>query len=82
MSEEFSFKDWASQGIEGVRSKIHLPKTGVLPVELLDKQLWRLRQFEAAHDLIALANHALQWRPDCTTRDCRIPEAESLRPNP
>jgi hypothetical protein len=33
MSEEFSFKDWASQGIEGVRSKIHFPKTGLVPAE-------------------------------------------------
>lgn len=31
MSEEFSFRDWASQGLEGVRSKVHLPAGKLLP---------------------------------------------------
>ena len=31
MSEEFSFRDWAAQGLEGVRSKVHLPEAKLLP---------------------------------------------------
>jgi hypothetical protein len=31
MSEEFSFRDWASQGLEGVRGMVHLPKGRIVP---------------------------------------------------
>jgi hypothetical protein len=33
MSEEFNFRDWASEGVEGVRSKmkLHLPGGDLLP---------------------------------------------------
>ena len=31
MSEEFSFRDWVSQGIEGMRGKVHLPEHRILP---------------------------------------------------
>jgi hypothetical protein len=33
MSEEFSFRNWASRGLEGVRSKVHMPKGKILPEE-------------------------------------------------
>jgi hypothetical protein len=31
MSEEFSFRDWVTQGIEGMRSMVHLPEHKILP---------------------------------------------------
>jgi hypothetical protein len=31
MSEEFSIRDWAKQGAEGVKSKIRFPETSILP---------------------------------------------------
>ena len=31
MSEEFSIRDWAKQGAEGLRSKIHIPEASILP---------------------------------------------------
>ena len=33
MSEEFSFRNWASEGIKGARSKVHLPKASIVPKE-------------------------------------------------
>jgi hypothetical protein len=33
MSEEFSFREWAKQGAEGLRSKIHLPEANLIPDE-------------------------------------------------
>ena len=33
MSEEFSIRDWAKQGVEGLRSKIRFPEAGLLPDE-------------------------------------------------
>ena len=31
MSEDFSFRDWVTEGIEGMRSKAHLPERRILP---------------------------------------------------
>ena len=31
MSEEFSFRNWASEGMQGIRSKVHLPRGKMLP---------------------------------------------------
>ena len=31
MSEEFNFRDWASQGLEGVRGKVRFPEAKILP---------------------------------------------------
>lgn len=31
MSEEFKLGDWVSEGVQGVRNKIHLPETGLIP---------------------------------------------------
>ena len=33
MSEEFNFRDWASQGLQGMRQRahLHLPKAKILP---------------------------------------------------
>ena len=31
MSEEFNIRDWAKQGAEGIKSKIHFPDAGLLP---------------------------------------------------
>ena len=36
MSEEFSFRNWASEGIKGARSKVHLPKASIVPKEFQD----------------------------------------------
>ena len=33
MSEEFSFREWAKQGAEGLRGKIRLPETQIMPDE-------------------------------------------------
>ena len=33
MSEEWSLKNWLSQGATGVRSAVHLPTSGLLPGE-------------------------------------------------
>jgi hypothetical protein len=33
MSEEFSIRDWAKQGAEGLRSKIRVPEASILPDE-------------------------------------------------
>jgi len=31
MSEEFSIRDWAKQGAQGLRSKVRIPQTQILP---------------------------------------------------
>ena len=36
MSEEFSFRNWAAEGIKGARSNVHLPKAGIVPDEFRD----------------------------------------------
>lgn len=33
MSEEFSIREWAREGVEGMRSKIQLPKANLIPDE-------------------------------------------------
>jgi hypothetical protein len=33
MSEEFSVRDWAKEGVQGVKSKIHMPEAGLIPEE-------------------------------------------------
>lgn len=48
MSEEFSVRDWAKQGAEGLRSKIHLPETSLLPDEFKSHMRTSRREFLVA----------------------------------
>jgi hypothetical protein len=48
MSEEFSFRDWAKQGAEGLRSKIHFPETGLMPDEFVNHMRSSRKEFLAA----------------------------------
>jgi hypothetical protein len=48
MSEEFSFRDWAKQGAEGLRTKIQLPEAGILPDEFKEHMRTSRKEFLSA----------------------------------
>jgi hypothetical protein len=48
MSEEFSFRDWAKQGAEGLRSKIHFPEAGLMPDEFRSHMRASRKEFLSA----------------------------------
>ena len=48
MSEEFSIRDWAKQGAEGLRSKIHFPEAGLLPDEFKSHMRASRKEFLSA----------------------------------
>ena len=58
MSEEFNFRDWASQGVKGARSKVHLPKPHILPQEFRDHMKSSRKEFLLAFR--SLVDQALQ----------------------
>jgi len=36
MSEEFSLRNWVSEGAKGIKGMVHLPRGGLLPEEFHD----------------------------------------------
>jgi hypothetical protein len=48
MAEEFDVRDWARQGAEGLRSKIRLPKAGLLPEEFKSHMRASRKEFLSA----------------------------------
>jgi hypothetical protein len=48
MSEEFRVRDWAKQGVEGMRSKIHLPQASLLPDEFKNHMRASRKEFLTA----------------------------------
>jgi hypothetical protein len=48
MSEEFSFRDWAKQGAEGLRTKIRFPEAGLMPDEFRSHMRASRKEFLSA----------------------------------
>jgi hypothetical protein len=45
MSEEFSFKNWVSEGAKGLRESLHVPGGGLLPEEFHEHMKTSRKEF-------------------------------------
>lgn len=48
MSEEFSIREWAKEGAEGLRSKIHFPEARLVPDEFKNHMRESRKEFLTA----------------------------------
>jgi hypothetical protein len=70
MSEEFSVRDWAKQGAEGLRSKIRFPEAGLLPDEFKSHMRASRKEFLTAFR--SLFDKAIEYVDKPRTKPTKI----------